>query len=128
MKKKKKTKPKKTKKIISKKMKKAKTSSKKSSTEKSKKSKISKFTKKVPEEKAFILITGGKIYSIRELADELAGMDDSTYYYHTGQGRNDFYNWVKEVFKMEELAETLLNALSREEAAIQIYKYILDNL
>ncbi len=82
----------------------------------------------VPEGKEFILINGGRLFTIKDLADELSIMDESTYYYHTGQGRNDFANWVRDVFGLGDLSDLLLRAENRLDAAVKVYKYILENL
>ncbi len=89
---------------------------------------MKKWFEKEIEGKEFVLINSGRIYTIKQLADELVVMDESVYYYHTGQGRNDFYNWIKDVFNLEELAERVANANNKYEAAITIYKYIIDSL
>ncbi|MCD6589858.1 hypothetical protein J7K74_01575 [Candidatus Woesearchaeota archaeon] len=85
------------------------------------------YKEKVGDGKEFVLVNSVRIYSIKQLADELLVMDESTYYYHTGQGRNDFYNWIKDVFGLGELAEEILKARNSIEAAARVYKYIMEH-
>lgn len=84
------------------------------------------YQKQCDKDKEFIAINGVRISTIKQLADELLAMDDSSYYYHTNN-RNDFYNWVKDVFGMEQLAKQLLIASNQYEAAARIYRYIVEH-
>ena len=65
------------------------------------------FSENAPEEKAFYLNNGKIIWNINELKGELNQMDNNTFYHHVTPDHNDFANWVKEVFKAEELAREI---------------------
>lgn len=59
---------------------------------------------KCPSGKEFILHDGSKIYSIKELFDKLPSMEEDIFYHHVTPERNDFANWIRDVFKEEGLA------------------------
>jgi hypothetical protein len=56
---------------------------------------------------AFHLQDGRVIYSIKDLMDSLSGMPDDVFHYHVNQEKNDFANWIRDVFRMPQLAERL---------------------
>lgn len=58
---------------------------------------------------------GGKVfYSLRDLAEGLRNMNNNAFSYHTGEGRNDFSNWIRESFGDVRLADGIIG-LDREE-------------
>lgn len=83
--------------------------------------------KNATKEHAFVLCTGAVITSAKQLADELDHIDDSAYYYHTPAGRNDFAQWVQDVFNDNALAEKLRQARGKDHARAAIYRYLLEN-
>ena len=70
----------------------------------------------VPDEKQFWRHDGRNIKSLRELAKSLDDMSDETFRHHSGQERNDFSKWVREVVGDEKLANDLSKAKSRLQA------------
>ena len=66
-----------------------------------------KFLAKVPEEYVFRCNDGGLMSDMKELARALNEMSDEVYAYHANDTKNDFSNWIKDVFKDEELAKDL---------------------
>ncbi len=42
---------------------------------------------------------GRVLRNLRELKDALEMMSDENYAYHANKDKNDFSNWIKEVFK-----------------------------
>lgn len=94
-----------------------KTSAKKPRTRKSTKTKNLKLTEKVPDEYAFWCCDGRRFTSMKDLAEALSSMSDEVYIYHVNVGKNDFYNWVRDIIQDVELANSLLQTTSRIEAA-----------
>ncbi|MBD3164381.1 hypothetical protein GF323_04220 [Candidatus Woesearchaeota archaeon] len=59
------------------------------------------------EERAFRLCNGGKIESIKELYEQLDRMSEEVFLYHANEDKNDFYNWIKDVFQQNNLAHRI---------------------
>ena len=88
-------------------------------------SKTLSINKKVSDDKAFFLIDGTTIYSLKELVNVFDRMSDDIYYYHVTNDRNDFSNWVKDVIRDDKLAEQLIGAQGPMKAQCIILKYLL---
>jgi len=67
----------------------------------------------VPDEKRFWCHDGKFVKNLRELEKALNGMSDETFHYHSGEGRNDFGSWVRDVVGDTKLANDLSKAKSR---------------
>jgi hypothetical protein len=78
----------------------------------------------VAPDKAFILNNGAKISSLEALKRKLAQIDKATFAYHVNDQRNDFANWVKQVFKNENLADLISQVKTKQE----LIKILEDNL
>ena len=83
-------------------------------------------SKKVSDDKVFFLIDGTTISSLKELVDTFDRMSDDIYYYHVTNDRNDFSNWVRDVLKMEKLADELIGAQGPMKAECVILKHLLN--
>ncbi|MBN2422097.1 hypothetical protein JXB41_02630 [Candidatus Woesearchaeota archaeon] len=83
--------------------------------------------KKPSPDKYFKLNNGVVLKDIKELIEELKIMEDSLFYYHVNEFRNDFYNWIKGVFKYNHMAEEIKNAKTKEEMITRIDKYLENN-
>jgi hypothetical protein len=70
----------------------------------------------VPDDKHFGCHDGKNIKNIRELRKALIDMSDETFHYHSGEGRNDFSKWIREVVGDDKLAEDLSKTKSRMQA------------
>lgn len=81
--------------------------------------------KKAPEERVFVLSSGQQIVSLHQLALELDSISDDVFYYHVNDSKNDFYNWIKEVFEELELAEELLNIRNKSDFQIHLLKHYI---
>lgn len=73
---------------------------------------------------AFILANGIKLYSLHDLKDALEIMPEDLFRTHVTPYRNDFANWIRDVFKDYILAERISKATNKEEAAKIIEKRI----
>lgn len=71
----------------------------------------------VLDEKRFWCHDGRFVKSLKELAKALDDMSDETFHYHSGEGRSDFSNWVREVIGDDKLARDLGKANSRVQAS-----------
>ena len=71
----------------------------------------------VPDEKRFWCNDGKLIENLGELEKALNDMSDETFRYHSGEGRNDFSNWTRDVVGDEKLARDVSKAKSRMQAS-----------
>jgi hypothetical protein len=74
---------------------------------------------------AFLAVDGSTFSSIMDLTDALEMMSDDTFYYHVNDFKNDFANWVKDVFHMDELADQIQRARTKERTEIVLLRHIL---
>ncbi len=81
--------------------------------------------KAAPQEKQFVTLDGRQIASILELAHELDSMADHVFYHHVTQDRNDFANWIHDVFEQKELAQELATHKSKDKNHITILRFIV---
>ena len=75
---------------------------------------------KVPEECIFWCRDGRTFRDLKELAEGLAAMSDDTFFHHVNQEKNDFSNWVRDVIDDNELATSLAQTASKDEAATYV--------
>jgi len=68
----------------------------------------------VKEEHTFWLNNGKSLSNLKELYKELRRMDDKTFSHHVNESKNDFYNWVKDVYNNKKLSDDLLECTSKE--------------
>ncbi len=66
-------------------------------------------------EKHFYLHEGGTLASLEDLFTELQTMERHVWEHHTGQGRNDFATWVKEVMQDRFLARNIELCKSKDD-------------
>lgn len=78
----------------------------------------------VPDEKRFWCRDGRSIRNLRELEAVLVDISDDTYHHHSGEGRNDFSKWTREVVGDGTLANELSKAKSRMQAGQAVAKRI----
>ena len=71
---------------------------------------------RVPEEYIFWCCDGTVFRDMKELAGGLATMSDDAFTHHVTSEKNDFYNWVRDVIRDEELAGDLAKAITRLQA------------
>lgn len=78
----------------------------------------------IAQESYFKLCNGKEIKSIDELKSILKKIDDSTFNFHVNGERNDFYNWIKDVFQDKTLAIMVKNISDRKEMSNIIAKHL----
>ena len=81
-----------------------------------------------PEERHFIVADGKKLKNIIELADALETMSEEIFKHHVDEYKNDFSNWVKDVFYDHSLAEDISRAKNRLETQIAILRRLVKEL
>ncbi|MCK5140524.1 MAG: hypothetical protein KAK00_07765 [Nanoarchaeota archaeon] len=81
--------------------------------------------KRAPEKRAFILADGRKLKDLRELAFALEDMADEVFWHHVNDTKNDFVNWVEDVFKDKELAESIKNVRDRFNTQLAVLRHIV---
>jgi len=112
-------------------------SSKKSTTKKSKAKKAQSKTEvtitkhilgEAPEEYHFVLKSGEKLKSVQELADALESMGEDVFSHHVNEMRNDFAQWIEDVFEESDLAEGLRETQNRIETRIKVLQRLIDEV
>jgi hypothetical protein len=83
-----------------------------------------------PLEKRFVLKDGSVLSGLRDLYSAMKSMPDDVFYHHVTDERNDFGNWVKDVFKDYRLANGLFSTKSKNGCMSQLGNriYELDKL
>lgn len=68
----------------------------------------------------FWLCSGQILKNLKELAESLEEMSDEIFNYHVNQTKNDFADWVGDVFKEKKLATDLKRAKTAKIAAKRV--------
>lgn len=79
---------------------------------------------KARPENSFRCADGSLLGSVYELENKLCTMSSEAFYHHVNPVRNDFHNWVRDVFQDYELANELLSAKTPAEAAAIVRKHL----
>jgi len=82
----------------------------------------------IKPEHYFWLKNGGSIKSIEELPNALDVMPNDIFSHHVNEQKNDFSNWVKDVFNDKELAEMMLAAKNLNEMKQKVRNYISNKI
>lgn len=80
-----------------------------------------------PAGQEFWLRDGRKLCSVKELSTAIESMDDSLFYYHVNSQKNDFMNWIRDVFKERELAARLSGARLKGEIKRELSLFLEKN-
>jgi Tol biopolymer transport system component len=75
----------------------------------------------ISSDKFFYAQDGSVIKHIGELPDALRNMHPDVFSFHVNEEKNDFYNWVKDVFDHSRLARNIKNAKTRETMAKKVF-------
>lgn len=81
-----------------------------------------------PEEYHFYLLDGRKLGSVYELIEALETMSDDVFRHHANEYKNDFSNWLKDVFKEKELANEISRIDSRMDTEVKLLKHLVKEL
>ena len=82
----------------------------------------------VTPEKYFVMCDGRKIKSGKELADILQLINDDMFKYHVTETKNDFSNWINDVFGEQDLAKKMRTIRNRLEMSVELYRAMFDKL
>jgi hypothetical protein len=80
----------------------------------------------VKPEHMFVTKDGQKIRNISQLQKSLVRMSDDVFDHHTKQGRNDFSNWIKDIYKDKALAETVVKCRTKKELADKLKEKLIE--
>jgi hypothetical protein len=81
--------------------------------------------KEVNPEQYFLVCDGQVLKNIFDLVDALDCMSEDVFCYHVNDERNDIFNWLKDVFKEEELAERIVGIRSPLRLEIALLREII---
>jgi hypothetical protein len=85
--------------------------------------------KSTPEHQQwFVLSSGKEIKNLKELAQDLGDMEDFVFDHHVNQTKNDFVNWVRDVFDELELAERISKVKDKKKMQLVVYNYLLEKM
>ncbi|MBU1204878.1 MAG: hypothetical protein KKA61_03400 [Nanoarchaeota archaeon] len=73
----------------------------------------------------FFVQDGTVLKNVLGLSKQLDNMADEIFMHHVNETRNDFSNWIKDVFKEEKLAKELLKTTNKDKTQIIILKHII---
>lgn len=82
--------------------------------------------KEVKGEEAFRLSDGSVINNLEQLYLRFKGMDQAVFTHHVNSQKNDFGNWIKDVYKDEKLANELFLATDKGSCAKAVARRILE--
>jgi len=80
--------------------------------------------KDAPEDKKFWLCDGSAIRNFEELEYALRYMSEEIYGHHVNENRNDFYDWILNVFKDTTIADEIKKSRNRTKAADALRKFL----
>jgi len=81
-----------------------------------------------PEEYHFVLGDGKKLKNVFELVDSLAGMEEDIFKEHVNEMKNDFSNWIRDVFDEDKLADEISRIEDRFETERKLMRHLIDEL
>ncbi len=81
-----------------------------------------------PEEYHFVLADGEKLKSLFDLVNALGKMGEDTFKQHVNEYKNDFSNWIKDVFKLPDLAKEISAINNRVEAELCLLRKLVGEL
>ena len=75
-------------------------------------------------ENCFYCADGSVLHNLLELRQKLKTITPQAFYHHVSQSKNDFHNWVRDVFQDYELANDILKAKTPAAAAATVDRHI----
>jgi hypothetical protein len=111
--------------------KKKKTAKRKAAKKKAEAVKVRVLTKvlgKAPKQYSFMMADGRKLRSLFDLMHALQDMTDDVFQHHVSDFRNDFSNWIHDVFQEPRLADELRGINSKLETEIVLLRQLVKEL
>ena len=84
-----------------------------------------KILKDAPQTQYFLFCDGHPVKNVTELAEKLEHIQDELFNHHVTDDRNDFVNWIKDVFEEIELAEDIAGLKNKDHVRLTIYKHVV---
>lgn len=81
-----------------------------------------------PEEYHFVLADGNKLRDMLELVESLETMTEDVYRHHVNEMKNDFSNWVRDIFDEHELADEIAKINSKVDTQMAIMRHLLKKI
>ncbi|MBI2580910.1 hypothetical protein HYV85_03815 [Candidatus Woesearchaeota archaeon] len=78
-----------------------------------------------PHDKRFVLKDGRVLKDLIELSHAIEHMSDDVFSHHVNAFKNDFRNWVRDVFGKKELAAELEKAKTRSDIQLAVLRHIV---
>lgn len=78
-----------------------------------------------PETQYFLFCDGQPVKNVTQLAEKLEHIQEEVFNHHVTENRNDFVNWIKDVFEEIELAEEIAGLKNKDHVRLAIYKHIV---
>ncbi len=76
-------------------------------------------------EQHFMLCNGTSVKSINELALLMDKLSDEEFSFHVNDNKNDFSNWIRDVFDQSNLADGLSKTTCKKESQIYLLKHVV---
>jgi hypothetical protein len=89
--------------------------------------KLEKLLEDVKPEHNFITKDGQKIRNLSQLQKSLLNMKSEVFDHHANQGRNDFSNWIRDVYKNKALADTISACRTKEEISQKVRDALIES-
>lgn len=87
--------------------------------------KESKILQDAPQEQYFLFCDGHPVRNVTQLAEKLEHIQEEVFNHHVTEDRNDFVNWIKDVFEEVELAEEIAGLKHKDHIRLAIYKHVV---
>ncbi len=81
-----------------------------------------------PGEHHFVVADGKKLKNIIELADAFETMSEEVFRHHVNEARNDFSNWVRDIFYDHSLADDISRARNKVDAQVAVLRRLVKEL
>lgn len=81
----------------------------------------------IKPENYFFLHDGRVLKDLFELAEHLEHISDDVFYHHVNDNKNDFSNWIKDVFENKDLADEICLIREPKQVQLIILKHIAKN-
>ncbi len=81
-----------------------------------------------PEEYHFVLADGKKLKDMLELVESLEDMTEDVYRHHANEMKNDFSNWIRDIFNEHELADEVARINNKVDTQLAVMKHLLKKI
>lgn len=85
------------------------------------------FDADIQPEEYFRLSNGRVLKNLYELMNALKSIDEDTFKSHVNEEKNDFGNWIKHIFRDDELADSVFNLKSPGDISKAIQSRLMEN-